>query len=78
MLHQIAESAQAHGKGAGPDRNVGLRYAHHIDEQRHRQHRAAAADQAEGEADEAAGGKDVGHADLGLASHSRPFSIACQ
>ena len=56
MAGEIGGRAGGNRDGAGADGDMGGRDADHVNQQRHRQDRAAAADQAEREADQAAGG----------------------
>ena len=74
---QIGGGADRHGDRARADRDMRRGDADDIDQQRHGQDRAAAADQAEDEADEraGAGGQQVDDADH--AASSRPMALAC-
>src|SRR6185437_6601376 len=55
MGDQVGESIDRHGKRAGPDRDMRRAHADDIDQERHGEDRAAAAEQTEREADDAAG-----------------------
>jgi hypothetical protein len=52
MVGEIDRGVGGNGDRAGADRDMRLGHADHIDHQRHRQDRPAAADQAEREADQ--------------------------
>jgi hypothetical protein len=52
MIRQVDRRIRGHRDGAGADRDMGVGHADHIDHQRHRQDRSAAADQAERKSDQ--------------------------
>ena len=56
MAGEAERRARRHRDGAGADRGMGRGYAYHIEQERHGEDRAAAADQAERDTDQRAGG----------------------